>query len=170
MSLKVTNRPATPADLPAIAALHDEAFGPGRFARTAYRVREGRAAGASPISTYCRLAMIGERLAAAVQLTEITIGGKGGALLLGPLVVATDVTGQGFGRALVAEALEAAKAGGVRLVVLVGDEPYYGRFGFKPVPTGQITLPGPANPARILAAELATGALADYQGLIAAAR
>jgi predicted N-acetyltransferase YhbS len=170
MSSKATNRPVTPADLPAIAALHDEAFGPGRFARTAYRVREGRAAGMSPISPYCRLAMIGDRLMAAVQLTEITVGGKGGALLLGPLVVATDATGQGFGRALVAEALEAAKTGGVRLVILIGDEPYYGRFGFKPVPPGRITLPGPANPARILAAELDPGALADYQGLVAAAR
>jgi predicted N-acetyltransferase YhbS len=170
MPPKATNRPVTPADIPAIAALHAEAFGPGRFARTAYRVREGRTAGASPISPYCRLAMIGERLVAAVQLTEITIGGKGGALLLGPLVVAADVTGQGFGRALVAEALEAATAGGVRLVILIGDEPYYGRFGFKPVPPGRITLPGPANPARILAAELKAGALADFQGLIAAAR
>ncbi len=165
-----TNRPVTPADLPAIAALHAEVFGPGRFARTAYRVREGRPAGASPVSSYCRLAMLGERLAAAVQLTEITIGGKSGALLLGPLVVATDFTGQGFGRALVAEALEAAKAGGVRVVILVGDEAYYGRFGFKPVPLGRITLPGPVNPARILAAELEASALTDYQGPIAAAR
>ncbi len=170
MSPKATNRPVTPADLPAIAALHAEVFGPGRFARTAYRVREGRPTGATPISPYCRLAMIGDRLVAAVQLTEITVGSKGGALLLGPLVVATDVMGQGFGRALVAEALEAAKAGGVGVVILVGDEAYYGRFGFKPVPLGRITLPGPVDPARILAAELQAGALADYQGPIAAAR
>jgi predicted N-acetyltransferase YhbS len=70
----------------------------------------------------------------------------------------------------VAEALGAAKAGGVRLVLLVGDEPYYGRFGFRPVPVGQITLPGPVNPARILAAELADGALAGYAGLVTAKR
>jgi predicted N-acetyltransferase YhbS len=114
--------------------------------------------------------MLGERLVAAVQLTDVTAGGEGGALLLGPLVVATDVTGQGFGRALIAEALEAAKAGGVRVVILVGDVAYYGRFGFKPVPPGQITLPGPVNPTRILAAELEAGAIADYQGMVAAAR
>lgn len=170
MSPRVTNRQATPEDLPAITALHAEVFGPGRFARTAYRVREGRAAGTSPVSRYCRVATVGERIVAAVQLTEVTVGNKPGALLLGPLVVAGDVTGQGFGRALVAEALEAAKAGGARLVLLVGDEPYYGRFGFKAVPPGQITLPGPANPARILAAELEAGCLADYRGQVAAQR
>jgi predicted N-acetyltransferase YhbS len=164
------NRPVTPADLPAIALLQAEAFGPGRFARTAYRVREGRPTGAPALSPYCRLAFIGERLVAAVQLTEITIGRTGDALLLGPLVVTPDLAGQGFGRALVAEALGAAKAGGVRLVLLVGDEPYYGRFGFRPVPVGQITLPGPVNPARILAAELADGALAGYAGLVTAKR
>ena len=79
------------------------------------------------------------------------------------------MAGQGYGRALVAEALEAARKAKVRLIVLVGDEPYYGRFGFKPVPPGQIMLPGPVNPARLLAAELEAGALADYRGLIAAA-
>ncbi len=59
--------------------------------------------------------------------------------------------------------LDAARASGVRLVVLVGDEPYYGRFGFKPVPPGAITLPGPVNPLRLLAVELAPGALPDYR-------
>jgi len=170
MPPNATNRPVTPADLPAIATLHAEVFGPGRFARTAYRVRESRPAGTSPISPYCRLAMLGKRLVAAVQLTDVTVGGKGGALLLGPLVVATDATGLGFGRALIAEALEAAKAGGVRVVILVGDVAYYGRFGFKPVPPGQIALPGPVNPTRVLAAELEAGALADYRGMVAAAR
>jgi predicted N-acetyltransferase YhbS len=168
MSPKVTNRPITPADLPAISALHREVFGPGRFARTAYRVREGRPAGRGAISPYCRLAMLGERLVAAVQFTEITVGGKDGALLLGPLVVALDAAGQGFGRGLVGEALAAAKAAGIRLIVLVGDEPYYGRFGFTPVAVGRITLPGPVNPARMLAVELQPNALADYQGMIAA--
>ena len=131
-----TNRPVTPADLPAIAALHAEVFGPGRFARTAYRVREGRSAGASPDLALLPAGDAG-RAARRSRPTDRDHGrGQRGALLLGPLVVATDVTGQGFGRALVAEALEAAKAGGVRVVILVGDEAYYGRFGFKPVPLG----------------------------------
>jgi predicted N-acetyltransferase YhbS len=170
MSPKIANRPVTPADLPAISALHAEVFGPGRFTRTAYRVREGRPGDRAQVTPYCRLALLGQRAIAAVQLTEITIGGKDEALLLGPLVVATDVAGQGFGRALIGDALDAARKDGIRLVVLVGDEPYYGRSGFRTVPPGQITLPGPVNPVRILAAELEPGGLADYSGLLAAKR
>jgi predicted N-acetyltransferase YhbS len=101
-------------------------------------------------------------------MTAIRIGGRRDALLLGPLVVAPEIAGKGFGRALVSEALEAARAGGVRAVILVGDEPYYGRFGFTPVPPGTITLPGPVDPNRILALELVPGALADYRGAVAA--
>jgi predicted N-acetyltransferase YhbS len=101
-------------------------------------------------------------------MSEISIGGKPGALLLGPLVVAPEYTDQGYGRALVTEALAAARAAGLVLVVLVGDEPYYGRFGFKPVAPGTITFPGPVNPKRILALELADGALARFSGLISA--
>jgi predicted N-acetyltransferase YhbS len=163
MSPSVSNRPSTPADLPAIAQLHARVFGPGRFARTAYRVREGTPA----MSPYCRVAMLGERLIAAVRFTPIDVGGTGGALLLGPLAVDPEFAGQGFGKRLIAEALEEAKAAGVRLVLLVGDEPYYGRFGFRPVPPGQIALPGPVDPRRLLAAELVPGALASRRGLVA---
>jgi predicted N-acetyltransferase YhbS len=104
-----------------------------------------------------------------LRLTEIMIGGEGGALLLGPLVVATEAAGQGYGRALVSNVLEKAKDSGIQLVVLVGDEPYYGRFGFEPVPPGQIVFPGPVDPARILAAELAGGARSRYRGSVKAA-
>lgn len=161
----VTNHPVTPADLPTIGDLHARVFGPGRFARTAYRVREGT----PRISPYCRVAYLDKRLIAAVRFTEIAIGGKPGALLLGPLVVDQEFAGQGFGKALVAEGLEHAKRAGVGLVVLVGDMPYYGRFGFKPVPLAQIVFPGPVNPARILALELQDGALASARGTVAAA-
>jgi predicted N-acetyltransferase YhbS len=89
---------------------------------------------------------------------------------LGPLAVDPDFAGKGFGRALIAEALAAAKAGRIRLVVLVGDEPYYGRFGFHPVPPGQITLPGPVDARRLLAAELEAGTLSSYRGAVAAPR
>ena len=74
--------------------------------------------------------------------------------MLGPLAVDPEFTGQGYGRRLVAESLEKAKALGLKLIVLVGDEPYYGRLGFKRVPPGQILLPGPVDPARILATAL----------------
>jgi predicted N-acetyltransferase YhbS len=166
MSPNVLNRPVAPADLPLIEELHARVFGPGRFTRTAYRVREGT----PPISRFCRAAFLDGRMVAAVRFTEIAVGGAGAALLLGPLVVAPEFAGQGFGRQLIAEALERAKADGVRLVVLVGDEPYYGRFGFRPVPPGQITLSGPVDPRRLLAAELEPGALAGYRGAIVAKR
>ena len=103
-----------------------------------------------------------------MRLSPIRIGGKGGALLLGPLAVDPAFANQGYGRGLVGEALEAARAAGIALVVLVGDEPYYARLGFKRVPPGQITLPGPVNPDRLLAAELVPGALAGYTGRVAA--
>jgi predicted N-acetyltransferase YhbS len=158
----VISRPAGSEDSAEIAALHARAFGPGRFARTAYRLREGVA----EFSPFCRVCRIDERLAAAVRFSPIRIGGKGGVLLLGPLAVDPGFAGQGYGRGLVEEALEAARAAGVALVVLVGDEPYYARLGFKRVPPGQITLPGPVNPERLLAAELTPGALAAYAGRI----
>ena len=166
MSLNVINRPLTPSDFPAISRLHAKVFGPGRFTRTAYRVREG----AAPVSPYCSVAHLGSQLIAAVRFTPITIGGVGGALLLGPLAVDPDFAGQGFGKRLIGDALQTAKAAGVKLVVLVGDEPYYGRFGFRPIPLQQITLPGPVNPRRLLAAELEDGALAPFSGLIAPQR
>jgi predicted N-acetyltransferase YhbS len=163
----VVVRAVGPADLAEIRDLHVRAFGPGRFARTAYRLRE---AGGAEISAFCRLCRIDGRLVAAVRFTPILIGGRDGALLLGPLAVDPAFAGQGYGRGLVAQALDAARSAGIRLVVLVGDEPYYARLGFKPVPRGQIALPGPVDPARLLAAELGEGALAGYSGLVGANR
>ena len=159
-------QPVEPGDMSAIRALHARAFGPGRFVRTAYRVREG----AGDVSPFCRICLIDGRLVAAVRFTPITIGGKGGALLLGPLAVDPAFANQGHGRGLVAKALEDARAAGIALVVLVGDEPYYGRLGFRRIPWGQITLPGPVDATRLLAAELLPGALPAYAGLIAADR
>ena len=158
------SRPAGPEDSAEIAALHARAFGPGRFARTAYRLREGTA----EFSPYCRVCRIDGRLVAAARLSPILIGGKGGALLLGPLAVDPAFANQGHGRGLVGQSLEAARAAGLLLVVLVGDEPYYARLGFKRVPRGKIALPGPVNPDRLLAAELATDALAGFTGAVAA--
>lgn len=164
MQNAVTTRHVRAADLPAIIALHETVFGPGRFARSAYRVREGKGL----TSRFCRLAEREGELIASLRLTEILIGGKPGAALLGPIAVAAKFSNQGFGRRLIAEALEEMRSCGVALVVLVGDEPYYGRLGFKVVPPGQITFPGPANPARILACELQPGALAHYRGCVSA--
>lgn len=166
MSSELSIRSVSEADVSAITELHKAAFGPGRYARTAYRVREG-----TPLVTpHCRAALIGSKLVAALKFTPITIGGQNGALLLGPVVVSPEVTGRGFGRALITRALEDAASAGVRLVLLVGDLPYYGRFGFMAVPPGQIVLPGPVDPMRLLVNELEPGALAHYRGLVVATR
>lgn len=159
-------RPVTPADQAAIAALQLRVFGPGRFVRTAYRIREG-----TPFSSrWCRAAWAGERLVAAIRMTPVSIGGEGGALLLGPLAVDPDFANRGFGRRLIREATEAARADGMRIILLVGNMSYYGRLGYVPVePLGRIRLPGPVDPARILAHELVPNALAGYAGLVVAA-
>lgn len=164
MSLDVAIRHVLPEDLPQILDLHARVFGPGRFARTAYRLREGTAA----ISAYCLLARLGGALIAAIRFTPITIGGERGALLLGPLAVEPEYAGQGYGKRLVAMGIDNARSKGIPLVVLVGDEPYYGRFGFRPVPPGHLVLPGPVDPRRLLAAELEPGALSRFRGLAAA--
>jgi predicted N-acetyltransferase YhbS len=157
-------RAVRPEDGNEIAALHARAFGPGRFARTAYRVREAARA-ASP---YCRVCLIDGRVIAAVRFTPIRIGGRGGALLLGPLAVDPGFANRGYGRGLVREAMDAARTDGLSLVLLIGDEPYYARLGFVRVPAGQIAMPGPVNPERLLAAELAPGSLATFRGLVTA--
>jgi predicted N-acetyltransferase YhbS len=96
-------------------------------------------------------------------MTPIVIGGAP-ALLLGPLIVEPVFRSQGIGEALVKRSLEAAKTAGWKLVILVGDEPYYARMGFKQAPEGQISLPGPVDPARLLYCELEPGALAAAKG------
>jgi predicted N-acetyltransferase YhbS len=116
------------------------------------------------------VALLDSRMIAAVRFTPIAVGGTGDALLLGPLAVDPEFAGKGHGRQLIGEALALATRDGVRLVVLVGDAPYYARFGFHPVPPGQIGLPGPVDPNRLLAAELSPGALPSYRGLIVGKR
>lgn len=164
MHTAVHVRAATLADAAAISALNAEAFGPGRFVRTAYRLREEMPL----VSRFCKVCVTADgKLVAAVRLSPICIGGERGALLLGPLAVAPAFAGMGHGRHLVVQSLADAKAAGVRIVLLVGDEPYYGKLGFRRVPAGRVTLPGPVDPARILAAELVDGAFEATHGLVA---
>jgi len=152
----------TDGDAPALSQLSADAFGPGRFARSAYRVREG----ISPVGALCLVGWCEDRLVGGIRFTAICIGEQKNALLLGPLVVDPAEKGKGFGRALVEEGLGRAKAEGFALVLLVGDMPYYGRFGFSPVRPAQITLPGPVDPGRLLAHELVPGALATASGQV----
>ncbi len=164
MSSSFQFRPQTPDDLPAVDALHEASFGPGRFARTAYRIRE-----ASRVPPMIALtAWDGARLIGAIQFCAISIGGRGGAALLGPLAIDAAYKNRGCGLRLMQDGLAAAKGLGFELVVLVGDLPYYQRAGFAVIPRGRIALPGPADPSRFLAAELAPGALSRFSGMVAA--
>ncbi|MFZ1813572.1 MAG: N-acetyltransferase [Rhizobiaceae bacterium] len=153
-------------------ASHDEAvekmgaaaFGPGRFARAAFRLREGNPHHPD-LSFVALVSQDGapEVLAGSVRLTAICIGGKR-ALVLGPLVVLPCFKNAGIGRELMNCSILAARDMGEAFIILVGDEPYYGKFGFKVIPHGQITLPGPADPARMLYCELQPGIVGEYRG------
>lgn len=147
------SRPVRASDWPAIEALHDVAFGPGALTRAAYRAREEQ----PRISPFCRTVYRAETIVAAIRYTPIRIGGTSGPLLLGPLAVAPAFANQGHGRRLLAESLEVARATGIELVLLVGDPPYYARFGFVRAPAGRFIMPGPVDPSRILFLEMNGG-------------
>jgi predicted N-acetyltransferase YhbS len=159
--LSLTILPESPDDAPAIDHLNARTFGPGRYAKTAYRIREEIA----HIPELSFTARVGTLLVGSVRLSPILIG-PARALLLGPLTIEPPFRDRGIGQKLIARALEQAKAKGHRLVVLVGDEPYYGKSGFKPMPKGQVTLGGPVDPSRLLVAELAPGAADGIAGAI----
>ncbi|MGI9384524.1 MAG: GNAT family N-acetyltransferase [Methyloligellaceae bacterium] len=164
-ALEISLRPEEAGDEPDIARLCAHTFGPGRFARTAYRVREG----VVPARGLSFAARNDDRLIGSIRFTAISIGGAEGGLLLGPLVIDPAYAGRGAGRGLIERGLEAARDRAYRLVLLVGDLTYYERSGFRVIPPGQILLPGPVDPARLLAAELVAGALDGCHGLVRAA-
>ena len=159
--LSLTILPEAADDAEAIDRLHERTFGPGRYARTAYRIREDVAHRLDLSFT----ARIGTLMVGSVRLSPIRIG-KTPALLLGPLTVEPPFRERGIGQALLERALKEAKAKGHRLVVLVGDEPYYGKAGFKRIPKGLATMPGPVDPARLLVAEIVDGAFSGVSGPI----
>jgi predicted N-acetyltransferase YhbS len=155
---------ALAADHPHIEYLLDLAFGLSRYAKTSYRLREGNTA-IEGLSLVTREPGFG--LTGAISFWPLKIGQAGtDALLLGPLAVHPERQNIGIGRALMLDGLGKAKAKEHRLVILVGDEPYYARVGFKRVPYGQIELPGPVDPDRLLYLELVEGALTLAMGLV----
>ena len=160
----ITIRHETSCDIVAREALLDQAFGEGRSAKTAQRLREGRlpAAGLSFVATENR------RVIGTVRLWEITAGPNRPALLLGPIAVACDRQNRGIGAALMHHSLRAADRLGHEAVLLVGDAPYYERFGFSAEKTGALWLPGPYERHRLLARDLEPGALQGAQGLVSA--
>jgi predicted N-acetyltransferase YhbS len=141
---------AQAADLPDIDMLLDARFGPARRKRTAYRLREGMAA----LPALSFIARDGNDLVGSIQCWPIALSTTAGAILpltlLGPLVIAADHEGQGIGSALMARVLAAADDVAAPPLLLIGDEPYYGRFGFSAARTGEFILPGPVDRARLL--------------------
>jgi predicted N-acetyltransferase YhbS len=159
--LSLTISPEAPNDAQAIERLHARTFGPGRFVLSAYRIREH----VDHVMALSFTARIGTLLVGSVRQLPICVGDTP-ALLLGPLTVEPPFRSRGVGRALLDRALSDAKAQGHGLVLLVGDEPYYSRVGFKAIPKGRATMPGPVDPKRLLVAELVEGAFADVSGAI----
>ncbi|MFQ5626674.1 MAG: GNAT family N-acetyltransferase, partial [Methyloligellaceae bacterium] len=120
-------RPERAEDEQALRGLAEATFGPGRFARTAYRVREH----ASVAEGLSLTAWCGDELAGSIRFSAIRIGARSGALLLGPFMVGPQWAGKGCGRALIEQGLTLARKNGTALVLLVGDLPYYERFGVR---------------------------------------
>jgi len=151
----------TASDAQAIERLHDRTFGPGRFVLSAYRLREH-------VDHRLELsftAWIGTLLVGSVRQLPIVIG-ETKALLLGPLTVEPPFRSRGVGRALLERALKEARENGHRLVLLVGDDAYYSRVGFKAVPKGRASMPGPVDYSRLLVAELVDGAFEGVSGAV----
>jgi predicted N-acetyltransferase YhbS len=159
--LSLTILPETAGDAQAIERLHERTFGPGRFVLSAYRLREH----VDHLLDLSFTARIGTLMVGSVRQLPVCIGDTK-ALLLGPLTIEPPFRGRGIGRALLDRALADAKAKGHRLVLLVGDEVYYGRVGFKRVPKGRATMPGPVDYDRLLVAELLAGAFDGVSGAI----
>src|SRR5271170_6993721 len=151
--LSLTILPETANDAQAIERLHERTFGPGRYVLSAYRLREH----VDHVLDLSFTARIGTLLVGSVRQLPVCIG-DAKALLLGPLTVEPPFRGRGIGRLLLDRALGDARAKGHRLVVLVGDEAYYSRVGFKAVPKGRASMPGPVDHRRLLVAELIDGA------------
>lgn len=153
--------PESPAHDAEIDAINEEAFGPGRFTRAAYRIREG----GPHDRNLSFVAMRDGAVIASVRMTPIAAGGGHGQML-GPLAVRPAFKNLGIGRRLVAIALEEAAKAGVPAVILVGDEPYYGPLGFTRIPPGQVTMPRPVDFNRVLAHEIVPGGMHKLSGEI----
>jgi predicted N-acetyltransferase YhbS len=149
----------TPAHDAEIEAINAEVSGPGRFVKSSYKIREG-----GPHDRNMSFVVLKDgHVVASVRMTPIAAG-RGRAMLLGPLAVKTEFMNKGLGRALVRMALDAAEKAGVGVTMLVGDAPYYEPLGFRRIPYGQLEMPRPTDPNRMLAVEHVPGALTLLRG------
>ena len=153
--------PERPEDAPAVAALIEAAFGPGRYAKAAERLREGN----TLLADLSFTAYSGEALIGAVRMWPIRIGDRP-ALFLGPIAVDAAWRSRGVGAALVRRTCEACRAAGHDLILLVGDPPFFGPLGFSQVPEHRLVMPGPVDPRRLLARALTPGADQGLQGVV----
>ncbi len=153
------------ADRAAIEALVSRSFGPGRFAKSAWRLRDG----VDPQAGLGFVAIEDGTLRGSVRFWPVFVGHER-ALLLGPLAVETNQRGRGIGIALMEHGIDAARAQGHRAIILVGDPPYYARVGFVALKNGRVRLPGPVDPSRVLGLALVEGALDSLEGPVTRAR
>lgn len=160
----VTIREEKIADAAAREALLDAAYGDARFTKTSERLREGRL----PADGLSLVAVERGRIVGTVRLWDVTAGPGRPALLLGPLAVDPAHRNRGIGSTLVRRAIARARLAGHHAIVLVGDAPYYGRFGFAAAKTSELWMPGRFERDRLLALELKPGALSGARGMIAA--
>ena len=151
------------SDVEAREMLLDACFGENRHQRTCQRLRDGRA----PAEGLALSAVVRGRLVGTVRLWHVSAGGKP-ALMLGPLAVDSTCRGLGVGAALMDRAIETARTRGHGAVILLGDAPYYARFGFSQEKMGDVALPGPFERDRLLGLELSAGALDGACGMISA--
>jgi len=159
--LAVLYAPETADHADAIERIAAEAFGPGRFARAAERVRE-RQPHDPALSV---VAFLHGEVVGSVRQTRVRIGATP-AVMLGPLAVRPLFTKRGIGRQLMRLAADAAGQAGERVIFLVGDRAYYEPFGYRPLPVGTVRMPGPVDERRILALELVPGALEGISGAV----
>ncbi|HEY8565989.1 MAG TPA: N-acetyltransferase [Beijerinckiaceae bacterium] len=160
----LTIRAERPTDVEAREDLLDLCFGEGRFQKTCERLREGRL----PADDLAFVVEMDGRLVATLRFWHVTAGPGRPALMLGPIAVDPSLQGLGIGAKLMRHGLDQARALGHRAVILVGDAPYYARFGFSGALTEGLWLPGPYERERFLGLELAAGALDGARGLVSA--
>lgn len=154
-------RPEMPEDAPVITTILDTAFGPDRQTKASYRLREG----SIQVPDLAFVAELDGRIVGTIQFWPVIVGRKHQALLLGPLAVLPQMQGFGAGLRLIEHGVQAAQQAGHGLIILVGDEPFYAKAGFKRI-EGPVEMPGPFDPARMLFRELKPGAGDGLSGLI----
>jgi predicted N-acetyltransferase YhbS len=158
-------RAERPDDAAAIDALVVRSFGPGRFAKSAWRLREG----VDPEPGLSFVAIEDGALRGSVQFWPVFVGHER-ALLLGPLAVETERRGRGMGIQLMQKGIDEARAKGHRAIILMGDPPYYARVDFTPITRGRVRMPGPVDLARVLGLSLVEGAVDALEGTVLRAR